>query len=67
MWGIELAFFFGSVDRELLQKIFIDTTNEVFFLTKSLVTDFGDFIHNLLHVVGTEVTLSERAFDETAF
>ena len=53
------------VDLDERQEVFIYTPYEVFLLPKSLVADFVDFVHNLLHVIGPKVTLSKRTLYKT--
>ena len=66
MGRVKFAFLFCCVDGELLEKIFVNSTDQVFFFTKPLVADFVDFIHNLLDVVGRKVAGGERTLDKTA-
>ena len=65
VWGIELAFFFGRIDSKLLQEVFIYAAYQVLLLTKSLVANLVDLVHNLLHVVCSKIALGECTFHET--
>ena len=65
VWGIELAFFFGRIDSKLLQEVFIYAAYQVLLLTKSLMANLVDLVHNLLHVVCSKIALGERTFHET--
>ena len=50
MRRIEFTFLLGGIDGELLEEIFIHTTDQVFFYAKGFVRDLVDLIHELLDI-----------------
>ena len=67
MRRVELALFFGRIDRKLLEEVFVNTTDQVFFLAKLLVADLVDLIDNLFDVVGRKVAGGKGTLDKAAF
>ena len=67
MGRVELALLLGGIDRKLFQEVFVDPTDQVFFLAKLLVADFVYLIHNFLDVVGCKVPCGKCTLNKTAF
>ena len=66
MRRIELALLLRSVDGKLLEKIFVNASDEVFFLTELLMADFIDLIDQLLDIARAQSPRGKRAFVEAA-
>lgn len=66
MGRVELALLLGGVDRKLFQEIFVDSTDQIFFLAKLLVADLVYLVHDLFDVVGGKVAGGKGALDKTA-
>ena len=56
MRRIELSFLFSSINSKFFKEVFIHMTDEVFFLTKSFMTNFIDFIDQLFNIVSTKIS-----------
>ena len=66
MRRVELAFFLCGIDGKLLEKIFVYTANEVFFLAECLVADLVDLINDFLDVIRRKVSGGKCPLHEAA-
>ena len=59
--SVKLAVLFGGVYGKGLQKVFIDTADQILFLTKYLVGNLVYLINNLFKFVGLNLYSSEQS------
>lgn len=66
MRGIELAFLLGCVDSKFLEKVFVYSSDQVFFLTECLVADLIDLVYDLFDIVGSKIARGESTLDKAS-
>lgn len=54
-----------ATEGKFFEKIFVNTTNQVFFFSKYLVTDLVDLIHDFFDIIRSKVAGSEGSLNET--
>ena len=64
---IILALFFCRVDGKFFEKVFVHSSDKVFFFTERLVADLVDLVNDLFDVVGRQVARGKSAFHKAAF
>ena len=59
VWSVKLAILFGCIYGKGLQKVLINTTYQVLFLTKYLVGNLVHFVNDLFKFVGLNLYSGE--------